>query len=156
MKTITAPNTLLGSLLVFAALALFAPTPSQARPATTCSARCANGTCWCILCDCGCSTGVFVPNNPWCGDRRATVVHTTQDTPVYVRPFDGDAGDLNLSSNSIAREPDHGGVGVASGAAFFYEPDPGFTGQDSFTFKICSVFGYCDLGTVLVDVVPAP
>ena len=155
MKTITQSNVLLSSLLFCVALAVLAPMPSHARPATTCSARCANGQCWCVLCDCGCSTGVLAPNNPWCGEKRPAVVQTPQHTFAYVRPFEGDVADLNLSSGAIVRGPSHGGASTQSGGAFGYSPEPGFTGLDSFTFRICSVYGSCDFGTVLVDVLPA-
>ena len=82
------------------------------------------------------------------------VVHTTKDTGVYVMPFVGDVGEILLSHNSLARDASHGGVSVASGGGFYYSPNPGFTGQDSFTFRICNFWGQCDLGTVLIDVVP--
>lgn len=64
MKTITKSDPLLSSLFFFAVLAIFAAAPGRAISETSCHARCADGDCWCILCNCGCTTGVFVPNVP--------------------------------------------------------------------------------------------
>lgn len=154
MRTKSNSTKLLGPVLAFVALAILTPQTSSAISETSCHARCANGDCWCILCNCGCSTGVVVPNDPWCGERRATVTHTYQNVGVYVRSFVGDAGEILLSSNSVVRQASHGGVSVQSGGAFYYSPNPGFTGQDSFTFRICNFYSQCDLGTALIDVVP--
>lgn len=147
-------KTFLGPLCFAALLALLTPAPGRAIAETTCHARCADGDCWCVLCNCGCSTGVLTPNAPWCGERRPMTAHVSQGVTSLVLPFLGDAGELALSYNSVARNADHGSASSASGAGFYYTPDPGFTGQDSFTFRICNFYGQCDYGTVLVDVLP--
>ena len=154
MKTTPRFSILLGSFLLLTIVSLLAAAPGRALTETSCHARCADGDCWCVLCNCGCSTGVLTPNVPWCGERRPMVSYTTQNTGAYVYPFVGDAGEVNLSSNSVARQGSHGLVSTQSGGGFFYSPDPGFVGQDSFTFRICNLSGQCDYGTVLVDVLP--
>src|SRR5712692_7997231 len=41
-------------------------------------------------------------------------------------------------------------------AAFSYEPNPSFVGQDSFTYQVCNSSGECDTGTVHLNVINNP
>jgi hypothetical protein len=66
----------------------------------------------------------------------------------------GGPGDIDFSTVSIARAAGHGEITAGDDGSFLYLPERDFTGLDSFTFKVCNFSGDCDLGTVLIDVVP--
>src|SRR4051812_15817332 len=101
METIGKSQTALRSLLIIAALVVFAPRPGRA--ATKCEATCPGGGCSCSYCQCGCSGG-----NPYCDDG-SYVGHTFQNTSVILHRFDSST-DVDLSTVTIARGADHGVV----------------------------------------------
>lgn len=140
-------RTLLSSLVIIAALAVFAPAPSSAAM-NSCSANCSGGSCSCSNCSCGCSGG-----DPYC-DSASLTVHAVQNTLAVIRPFDGEDDDTELSTVGIARPATYGEVSYKEDGTFLYLPAKDFTGLDSFTFSSCNSAGECGLTTVLVDVVP--
>ncbi|WP_224450535.1 Ig-like domain-containing protein [Haloprofundus salilacus] len=65
---------------------------------------------------------------------------------------DGDAIDVTHYGS-----PDNGTLTVASDGSFEYEPDPGFTGTDSFDYRVQDDHGaYSWYATATVDVLPDP
>jgi large repetitive protein len=56
----------------------------------------------------------------------------------------------------LAGPPAHGHVTMGSGGAFTYMPDPGFSGDDSFTYQADDGADRSDTASVSVTVVPAP
>ena len=70
--------------------------------------------------------------------------------PVVVDPDEGDAFTL-----SIVTQPTHG-VASADAAGLYYTPDGGYTGPDSFTFRVTDLAGDSSTAQVLVNVIPLP
>jgi Bacterial Ig domain len=140
-------RTLLSSLVIIAALTVFAPIPSPAAM-NSCTASCSGGSCSCADCSCGCSGG-----DPYC-DSNSLTVHVVQNTLAVIRPFEGENNDTDLSTVKIARAATYGEVSYKEDGTFLYMPAKDFTGLDSFTFSFCNFAGECGLKTVLVDVVP--
>lgn len=48
------------------------------------------------------------------------------------------------------------GVLVLNNGSFFYTPNPGFTGTDSFTYTVCDGNGGQDIATIYIEVTAAP
>src|SRR5207248_3173922 len=61
---------------------------------------------------------------------------------------------LDLSSVVIVTSPAHGTADVFPGGVVAYSPDAGFSGDDSFTYRICDAAGLCAQAPVSVHVRP--
>lgn len=84
------------------------------------------------------------------GDDTAS---TRPDAGVIVKATANDLGDLDQSTLEVVSGPEHGTASNVGGSGNLrYEPDPGFTGVDVFTYRICDVAGVCDTATVTVTV----
>ncbi|WP_255570640.1 Ig-like domain-containing protein [Cryobacterium cheniae] len=83
-------------------------------------------------------------------------VTTTVGKPLVIDVLGNDTdldGDLDPTSVSIVAGPTHGTVDVDPDTGeVTYSPDSGYTGTDSFTYKVCDVDGNCDTATVTVKV----
>ncbi|MEM7105474.1 MAG: Ig-like domain-containing protein [Bacteroidota bacterium] len=93
-------------------------------------------------------------NNPPVANDDAT--QTEENTPVTidVTPNDYDPdGDVLTTPNQLT-SPSNGSVVQNGDGTFTYTPDPGFTGEDSFTYEICDPAGLCDQATVTIVVTP--
>ncbi|MFP5353132.1 MAG: Ig-like domain-containing protein, partial [Actinomycetota bacterium] len=67
-------------------------------------------------------------------------------------------GDLDPGSVIVVRPPAHGAVICADGTCT-YTPEPGYTGEDDFDYRVCDTFGACTTGTVTIEIpgpVPTP
>ena len=111
-----------------------------------------------IACDDGdpqlCSTATVTVNvYPIAVDDRDS---TTEGTPVSIPVLGNDSGAMN-EPPEVTSPPSSGTVRVV-GKRIVYEPDAGFTGTDSFDYRICSpgAVPLCAEATVTVDVAPAP
>jgi hypothetical protein len=85
---------------------------------------------------------------------------TQQNEPVFIEVL---ANDLSLNSQLdnntliITKPPSHGKVEVtASKTKIKYTPNPGFYGQDQFTYRICNTAFMCDWAEVYIEVTKAP
>lgn len=101
-----------------------------------------------------CDTGVVTINvRPRATDDVAV---TSADIPVVVPVVSNDTAGAPLDTVPLS-PPANGSVVLdpATGAAT-YTPAPGFTGTDTFAYRICSPTEptYCDTATVVVDVLP--
>lgn len=67
-------------------------------------------------------------------------------------------GNLKTDTVALASNPAHGSVVLNSDGTFTYTPADGFSGQDSFSYKVCDSSGLCDEATVtiLVNAVNKP
>jgi hypothetical protein len=84
-------------------------------------------------------------------DDDATVAEGGAVTlDVLANDADPDGGALTLTSVS---DPGNGSV-VVDGDAVTYQPEPGFSGEDSFVYTVCDPAGGCDTATVHVTVTP--
>lgn len=68
---------------------------------------------------------------------------------------DGDPdGDLDLASLAIVSPPADGTATPGTDGTIEYRPDAGFSGTDSFIYRICDTAGACSVATVVVEVSP--
>ena len=94
-----------------------------------------------------------VNDPPVAGDDSAT---TNEDTPVTVNVLGNDSdvdGNLVPGSVEIVDAPANGTVVKNADNTFTYAPAANFSGQDSFTYKVCDSDGACATATVTLTVV---
>ena len=97
---------------------------------------------------------IVTPANdgPIAMDDRAT---TPEDTRVTIPVLDNDSDpDGDRLTVSKVTQPNDGVSGIRSDGTVLYLPDPGFTGEDTFTYEVCDRSGACDEAEVVVTVVP--
>ncbi|CAM1368136.1 hypothetical protein TXIAM_370210 [Tenacibaculum xiamenense] len=65
-------------------------------------------------------------------------------------------GDVQTVNTTPTSSPTNGTVSLSSNGVFTYQPNPGFTGQDSFTYEVCddSVIQECSTAIVFIEVLP--
>jgi len=84
---------------------------------------------------------------------------TLEDTPVNVDVTMNDSdpsGDLDPSTVTIVTPPVSGTTEVdPTTGTVTYTPNPGFSGTDTFTYKVCDTHGACDEATCTIDVAVA-
>jgi RHS repeat-associated protein len=79
------------------------------------------------------------------------VLYGGGDTPLTLNDSDPDADPIRVVSVTPAS---HGTFNYNFYYdSFIYQPDPGFTGSDSVTYRVCDSLGLCDTGTVDLNVV---
>ncbi len=68
------------------------------------------------------------------------------------------ANDHNVDPNSlvIVSPPKNGQAKVNPDGTITYTPNPGFSGQDLFTYQVCDTQGACTTATITVNVAPQP
>ncbi len=97
---------------------------------------------------------VVRPNLP--PTAQADVITTTEDTPVVLdllaNDADPDGDPLRLAGLEL---PAHGQLALAADGTLTYTPDPGFTGQDSFTYTVADGRGGHATATVTITVQPS-
>ena len=79
---------------------------------------------------------------------------TPGGTPVVITvlPNDSDPdGNLDRSSVTVTAPPQHGAVICANGACT-YTPEPGYSGPDSFEYRVCDTNNTCDTAVVTIIV----
>ncbi|MFQ5570027.1 MAG: Ig-like domain-containing protein [Rhodothermales bacterium] len=94
--------------------------------------------------------------NPVANDDADT---TQEDTPVDITVLDNDTDpdDDPLTVSGIPAQPNNGNATLGGGGAFVtYTPDPGFSGQDTFTYEASDGQGGTDQADVTVTVTPRP
>jgi hypothetical protein len=82
--------------------------------------------------------------------------NTLPGTPVdgNVSTNDSDPNDDPLTVNTTPLSgPSNGTVALNPDGSYTYTPDPGFTGDDQFTYQTCDTNGLCDTATVTIDVI---
>src|SRR5207244_4362969 len=78
---------------------------------------------------------------PVAGDDTASVVEGPGPTAIDVLANDGDLEGDTLTISAVA-QPAHGAVlSTGGGAGLTYQPSPGFSGPDSFTYTISDGHG---------------
>ena len=84
-------------------------------------------------------------------DTATTPVATPIDIAVLVNDFDPDADPISITGTT---NPTNGAVTVNPNGTITYIPNPGFTGEDTFTYTICDDGSpqLCDTATVTVTV----
>jgi hypothetical protein len=114
------------------------------------------------LCDTAIVYIQVVPNPD--GNNRPPIANpdanqTEQDTPVdgdlLSNDSDPDGDDLVINTTPVT-DPSNGTVVINPDGTYTYTPDPGFTGQDVFTYEVCDNGSptLCDTTVVVIDVLP--
>jgi gliding motility-associated-like protein/uncharacterized repeat protein (TIGR01451 family) len=97
------------------------------------------------------STPLPVPNRPLAEDD---IVAADANKPTVIRVTDNDDGGvftLDLSSIEIVDFPKNGKVTVNSDGTIIYVPNPGYVGDDTFTYRLKDKFGnYTNVATVTI------
>ncbi|MDX1408174.1 MAG: Ig-like domain-containing protein, partial [Saprospiraceae bacterium] len=92
-------------------------------------------------------------------DIAVTPANAVAHGNVLINDMDPD-GDLLLANPLPVSSPEHGSVMLNADGSYTYTPDPGFTGEDQFTYQVCDngVPVLCDTAVVYLEVVgdPAP
>lgn len=83
-----------------------------------------------------------------------TYTTTTLNTAVSIQVPAGSDPDGDSLTYSVYSTPTNGGVS-SSGRTFVYTPIAGFTGTDSFTYKVSDPYGLFDSASVYITVVAA-
>ena len=90
-------------------------------------------------------------------DAVDDVNSTIEDTPVSGSVADNDSDPDNDSLKYwVETGPSHGSLILNEDGSYTYTPDPGFVGQDSFTYEANDSNGGTDIATVTITTDPAP
>jgi VCBS repeat-containing protein len=85
-------------------------------------------------------------------------VNTTISGDVLADNGNGPDSDVdgNLDANSVSQMsgPGNGSLTLNSDGSFSYDPNPNFTGSDSFVYQVCDTALDCDTATVTLTVNP--
>lgn len=108
----------------------------------------------------------FVPRDPLAVDNTFDVLMNSlaavNKLDVMANDVPGTGGTLQFSTQTGFDTPhgtvtvDNNGTANLSDDFYRYQPDTGFTGQDSFTYTVVDALNETSTGTVTVQVVPAP
>ena len=86
-------------------------------------------------------------------DKESTPLNTPVNIPVLDNDIDPDGDDLT-TVDSILIQPTNGAVSKIPNGTVTYTPNPGFSGDDSFTYRVCDSDNQCDEAVVTVTVGP--
>jgi hypothetical protein len=94
-------------------------------------------------------------NEPPVAGNDSVTAQPGQPVTIDVTNNDGDPdGDLALTTVTVTVPPKHGSVTCTEGKCT-YTPELGFTGHDSFEYRVCDALGACTTAVVTVTV-PSP
>lgn len=109
---------------------------------------CATATCYIT---------VYPDNNPPVAtdDINTTLVDVPVSGNVSTNDWDPDGDDLTVNT-ILVTGPSNGSVTMNPDGSYTYTPNPGFNGEDSFTYVTCDngVPSLCDTAEVSIEVVP--
>jgi len=109
-----------------------------------------------VICDFNsvCDTAmvyIIVSTGPGAPVANDDYVQTETDSAVTIFPMLNDEFDSSVSI-SISSPPINGTISATGSGAFAYIPNPGFEGDDFFTYTICNTMGDCSTATVYIYV----
>jgi hypothetical protein len=118
------------------------------------------------LCDSAIVVIDVLPDGGGNSDENNTFAHddaavTNQDTPVSgnvsANDFDPEGDNQTVNTTPVSG-PSNGMVVLSSDGSFTYTPDPGFSGNDFFTYETCDdgTPQACDVATVSIAVMACP
>ncbi|MBL4585702.1 MAG: tandem-95 repeat protein, partial [Flavobacteriales bacterium] len=100
---------------------------------------------------------VYPDNNPPVAtdDINSTLVDTPVSGNVSTNDTDPDGDDLTVNPTPVT-DPTNGSVVLNPDGSYTYTPDPGFDGEDTFTYVTCDngVPSLCDTAEVTIEIVP--
>lgn len=93
----------------------------------------------------------WIPNKPIATDDVAT---TNANKPIIIRIVDNDDpgnSTFDMSTIEIIDQPKHGTVKINSDGTVTYTPNPGYTGDDTFTYRLKDAMGnWTNVATVTI------
>ncbi len=102
-----------------------------------------------------CIITVYPDNNPpvAVNDINGTLVNTPVDGDVITNDYDPDGDNISVT---LLSGPPNGNVTLNPNGTYTYTPDPGFAGEDVFTYVLCDDGApqLCDTAEVSIEVVP--
>ena len=75
---------------------------------------------------------------------------------VTINPMQNDAGVPPGSVLTVTAQPGHGRVRVNPDGTLTYTPSPGYSGDDRFTYQVCTPGGACSTAVVRLTVIAPP
>lgn len=100
---------------------------------------------------------VYPDNNPpiAVNDFNNTLVDTPVSGSVITNDSDPDGDNLTVTTTPISG-PTNGSLTLNPNGSYTYTPDPGFEGEDSFTYVVCDdgIPTLCDTADVTISVIP--
>ncbi|MBI1287084.1 MAG: tandem-95 repeat protein [Flavobacteriales bacterium] len=109
---------------------------------------CAQATCYIT---------VYPDNNPptAVNDFNNTLVDTPVSGNVATNDSDPDGDNLTVNTTLVSG-PSNGTVTMNPDGSYTYTPNPGYVGEDTFTYEICDdgIPSLCDQATVTISVIP--
>ena len=84
-------------------------------------------------------------------DRASTLPGTAVTIDVLANDDDAEGGPLTLTGITL---PAHGALALTGEQQFIYTPEPGFVGEDGFTYTVRDAGGLTATGSVTVEVTP--
>ncbi|MCF8459258.1 MAG: tandem-95 repeat protein [Flavobacteriales bacterium] len=104
-----------------------------------------------------CVITVYPDNNPPVAtdDMNSTLVNVPVSGNVTTNDWDPDGDNLTVTTTPLIG-PSHGSVILNPNGSYTYTPNPGFNGEDSFTYVTCDdgVPSLCDTAEVSIEVIP--
>ena len=94
---------------------------------------------------------VTITVTPIARDDSAT---TPFETPVRIPVLRNDRGSLDPATVTVTRAPANGTTAAAADGRVTYTPNAGFTGRDTFDYRVADPDGHLVTATVTVDVGP--
>lgn len=98
---------------------------------------------------------VYPDNNPpvAVNDINGTLVNTPVDGNVITNDYDPDGDNITVT---LLSTPPNGSVSLNPDGSYTYTPNPGFDGEDVFTYILCDdgIPSLCDTAEVSIEVVP--
>jgi putative nucleotidyltransferase with HDIG domain len=92
------------------------------------------------------------PRPPKAANDTATANQKGRAT-IKVLANDSDPdGDLDATTVTVVDSPAHGTTAIQNSGHIQYQANSGFSGTDSFTYRVCDRSGLCDTATVTVSV----
>jgi hypothetical protein len=103
---------------------------------------------------------ISLPENNWTAETNSPPTAVNDSYNVHggttIGPFmanDSDPDGNPISFNSIVTFPAHGTIyGLQQADMKLFAPASGYTGADSFTYKICDNLGSCSTATVNLNI----
>ena len=83
-------------------------------------------------------------------DSRETLQYVGKKNKLLIGTLSSD--DDLITTFKASRSPEHGSVTITNDGEFVYYPNAGFTGEDSFTYKVSNRLGWSEECTVTIKV----
>jgi large repetitive protein len=90
-------------------------------------------------------------------DINNTLINKPVSGNVLTNDYDPDGDQIIINTTPVV-DPANGAVVIDPDGSYTYTPDPGFTGEDSFVYRICDdgTPSLCAEATVMITVIPVP